>query len=258
MRLAFFQPDRAGNVGTALRIAVAAAVACSSFNARSAPPVGIKILATDMSPRISRCLIRREPEMVGRWLRTLPGSSWEARLVRGAEAGFAACFDHTAFFQNASRIPVYDTAGMRAALVRALLQARRDALPAAPPADSGQPWYPPEAGTDGPAILAADLGACLARKHWTAVLAIIRAVDPETERNMFFESRKARAARRREAAAVDSELAGMIPSIAGCVPAGAKLRIERPRLRTLVEEAAYHMTSGDRPAAGEGPPFNDR
>jgi len=234
MRLTF------SRVRTPLRLA-AAAGACASAAAWAAPPVGIKTLASEMSPVVSRCLIRREPALVDRWLRTLPGSSQEERLVRGAEAGFPACFDRSGYFQGASRVPVYDKAGMRAALVRALLQARRQALPAAPPPGSDRPWYAPGAGEDSAAIVAADLGTCLARRHWAEVLAIVRAVDPKVETIMYSESRKARSARKREAAAVDSALARMIPSIAGCVPAGARLRMDRPSLRTLVEEAAYHM-----------------
>jgi hypothetical protein len=242
---------------TSLLLATAA-LAFGSGSVRAAPPVGIKTLAQDMWPPISRCLIRREPELVDRWLRTLPGSSREDRLVRSAEAGFPACFDQSGFFQGASRVPVYDKAGMRAALVRALLQARRPALPAAPPPGSDRPWYSPDPGNDAAAMIAADLGACLARKHWPNVLAIIRAVDPEIENFRYSESRKARAARKREAAAVDLELTKMIPSIADCVPAGAKLRIERPRLRSLLEEAAYHMTNGDPPAAAESASFKAR
>jgi hypothetical protein len=144
-------------------------------------------------------------------------------------------------------VPGYDKAGIREALVRALVQARRRDLPAAPPPGGGAPWYDvvpgsPEAAANAPAIVAADLASCLARKHWRGVLAIIRAVDPRNESGFYSLTRKAEAGRKREDEAVNSELTKMIPSVAGCVPAGAKLRIERPRLRSLLEEAAYHMT----------------
>ncbi len=142
-------------------------------------------------------------------------------------------------------IPAHDAAGIRAALVRALLQARRQALPDdAPPASEIQ-YHPAEPGEDAQAIVAANLASCLAGKHWPNILAIVKAVDPKTEKLEYFTmSRKAEAAREREEAAVNSELSKVIPSIAGCVPAGAKLRIERPRLRSLLEEAAYHLTNG--------------
>jgi hypothetical protein len=148
---------------------------------------------------------------------------------------------------------------MRSALVRALLQARRRDLPAdAPPA--GLPWYPAapgslEGGAAASAILASDLGLCLARRHWRNVVAIVEAVDAKTESFNFGYAPEETEASKRESALVESELAKIIPSIAGCFPAGAKLRIDRRRLRSLLEEAAYHMTNG--PAAS-GPASGDR
>ncbi|HEX8624508.1 MAG TPA: hypothetical protein VF782_05450 [Allosphingosinicella sp.] len=155
-------------------------------------------------------------------------------------------------------LPKYDKAGIRAALVRALLQARRRDLPAAPAPGGPSKWYSTKSGSppapaDGAALVAAELGACLAGKHWAEVLAIVRAVDPETERLGFFTgSPKVEAAHKREAAAVDAELSRVIPSISGCVPAGAKIRINRLRLRSLLEETAYQMMKAAGPAAGAG------
>ncbi|MEO7177336.1 MAG: hypothetical protein ABIW83_00690, partial [Allosphingosinicella sp.] len=160
-------------------------------------------------------------------------------------------------------LPRYDTPGMRSALVRALLQARRDDLPALPAPGADDPWYAgmpgsPAPGEETAAIVAADLGACLARKHWPEVLAIVRAVDPAAEKLYYPTSRKSIAARRRESAIVDPELSKVIPSIPACVPAGAKLRMNRLRLRTLLEEAAYQMTEGNRSSAAGVGPSNDR
>lgn len=255
MSLIIFVP-RLAVPGLAAAAAVAA-LAGSSAGAAPAPPRAIGYLANEMSPPVARCLLRREPALVDRWLKTLPGSPQETRLVRSADPRFPACFDRWGHMQG-GWMPKYDTAGMRATLVRALLQARRPTLPADLPAGSGLPWYSPDAGADPAAIVAADLGSCLARKHWSNVLAIVRAVDPETEHSWHTGSGKAKAARKREAATVDSELGRMIPSVAGCVPVGAKLRIERPRLRTLVEEAALHMIDGTRPVEGRDRAFNDR
>lgn len=256
MRLVLSMPAPGGHLVALLNCAAAAvagAVMGCSGTASATPPVGIGTLTREMSPEISRCVIRREPALVDRWLRTLPGSSQEARLVRGAEAGFTACFDRWGHRQG-GWVPQYDTAGMRAALVRALLQARRRDLPADPLPGTDTPWY---SGLSGEAeagnqesIFAADLGACLARKHWRNVLAIIEAVDPKTESLDFAVAWRLESARKREEAAVNSELARIIPSVAGCVPAGARLRIERPRLRSLLEEAAWHMIDSG--------PFNGR
>jgi hypothetical protein len=251
------RPDRAGNIGTILRLATALAAALAGYctSAASAPPRGIGTLAREMSPPVSRCLIQREPALVDAWLRTLPGSPEEERLVRRAEPRFPACFDPYAQTNRGDRVPQYRIANMRAALVRALLQARRADLPADPPPATGAPWYPVPDGPQVPpasasAIVAADLGSCLARKHWSDVLKLIDAVDPKVENAEFLVTWRAESARTREAAAVDSALGRVIPSIAGCFPAGAKLRIDRARLRSLLEEAAYHMTDGDRSPSG--------
>jgi hypothetical protein len=202
-----------------------------------------------MSPRISQCLIRRHPGLVDRWLATLPGSGAESRLVRSAEPRFPACFGEPYGVNGAVWLPKYDKAGIRAALVRALLQSGRDRLPSVPAQGGPSVWYsepsgPPSTPQDAAALVAAELGACLAARHWGEVEAIVRAVDPVAENSIGWGYREAKDARDREAAAVDRELSKVIPSISSCVPAGAKIRINRLRLRTLLEEAAWQMTKG--------------
>jgi hypothetical protein len=228
----------------------AAALASAAFGAAPSaaePPRAIGELARPMWPPVARCLIEREPAMVEDWLRTLPGSAEEERLVRSAEPRFPACFGELYGLNGSVWLSDYDRAGMRRGLVRALLQARRDDLPAEPPAAAAQPWYDPrrDAARSAGAAVAADLGACLARKHWQSVVAIVRAVDPKTEHSMLWLSPKAKATLKREAAAADSELSKIVPSIAGCVPAGTRLRLDRASLRSLLEEAAYHMIADD-------------
>jgi hypothetical protein len=228
----------------------ACAIGACCGNAPAAPRA-IGTMAREMLPPVARCLIQREPALVGSWLRTLPGSPEEARIVRRAEPRLPACFDPFVHTSRADWVPEYNVVSIRAGLVRALLQARRRGLPADPPAGTRPPWYSiPSDGRDARAaalaIVASDLGLCLARKHWRSVVAIVDTVDPETE-NLFFSSAspKAKAAREREAALVERELAKVIPSIAGCFPAGATLTIDRRRLRSLLEEAAYHLTEPD-------------
>ena len=171
----------------------------------------------DVAP-VSRCLIRAN-RMVAN-ASNPAGSAEESRLVRAAEPRFPACFDGFAQSSRADWLPKYGTANMRAALVRALLQARRHQLPAdLPPAAAAVPWYPvlpgsQQAPADISSIVAADLGSCLARKHWRNVLAIINAVDPKAESLDFAVAWRVESARKREAAAVDSELGKVVPSIA--------------------------------------------
>lgn len=227
---------------------------CSGLEA--AEPRGIGTLAKDMSPPIARCLIRREPELVQRWLRTLPGTAEENRLVIKAQPRFPACFGEPLGNFGSVWIPAYDQAGIRAALVRALLQARRESLPTEPPLDVTPAWYTLSSSNDRPrdeiaAIVAADLGACLAKTHWSSVVAMVKAVDPKVESMEFFGFLRAEEAEKREIALIDAKLSKIIPSIAGCAPAGLRLRVNRLRLRRLLEEAAYHMISGH-PGSKEG------
>jgi hypothetical protein len=224
--------------------------------ARPEPPREINSQATRMSPRISQCLIRREPALVDRWLRTPAGSSAEERLFRSAEPRFPPCFGLRHDFNGSGWLPRYDRAGMRSALVRARLHARRDDLPAVPPPPAGplRPGPPdvPPTPEDRAALVAAELGACLARRHWDSVLAIVRAVDPAAEKSLKWGWKAGEPARRREEALVDKALSKVIPSLPACVPAGARLRINRLRLRALLEEAAYAMIDADPSAAFNG------
>jgi hypothetical protein len=240
---------RRSRLGPAASLFALAAALPAGFlaGADAAAPREINSIATEMSPRISKCLIQRDPALIGRWLRTLPGSVEENRLVAAAEPGFSACFPMNYGVLGSAWLPRYDNAGIRSALVRALLQARRGALPALPAPGTGAPWYSAMSGEGSATVVAAQLGACLARKHWREVLAIVRAVDPAAEALYYPTSRKSIAARRRESALVDAELSKVIPSIQGCVPAGATLRINRLALRRLLEEAAWHMIEGGSP-----------
>jgi hypothetical protein len=176
-------------------------------------------------------------------------------LVTKAQPRFPACFGDPPGNNGSGWIAAYDNAGLRGALVRALLQAKRESLPAELPLDGTVAWYMAPSSGDRQrdeiaAIVAADLGTCLAKKHWKSVVGLVKAVDPKFESWQFFGTKEAE---EREKAAVDAELSKIIPSIAGCTPAGLKLRINRLRLRNLLEEAAYHMISGHRgPNNGHG------
>lgn len=197
-----------------------------------------------MTPAVSRCLIRREPDLVTGWLQTLPATAEEAALVRGGESRFAACFDPYA--QAAGGwLESYDAASMRPALVRAILQSRRDSLPREPDASADrQPWYrvpenpPPETVS---AIVAADLGLCLARKDWADVIMLIEVVDPSVERVEMMGAQRRQKAMRKEDSEVSKILPKFIPNIAGCLPEGLKLRLDSQRLKDIIDEAAYHL-----------------
>jgi hypothetical protein len=92
-------------------------------------------------------------------------------------------------------------------------------------------------------MLRAEIGTCLARKYWSSVVKLVIAVDPKIERYDMSGAMTKEAAARREAAAAGEALGEIVPFIASCVPSGTRLRIDRRSLRTIVEEAAYHITA---------------
>ncbi|MBE7204749.1 MAG: hypothetical protein INR70_44090 [Parafilimonas terrae] len=113
-------------------------------------------------------------------------------------------------------------------------------------------WYgEPDPSKDpsvGPAMVAANLGQCLTVSRWPDALALVAAVDPAIEKMDQMVATRAENAHRREAVAVDAALSRLVPGVAACVPAGVRLRMDRVRLRSVVEEAVYHVT--EPPAAG--------
>ncbi len=206
-------------------------------------PIGY--LQEYLSPRIARCLIERDPEIIGQWLRLLPGSRDEMRLFRKANVRFSACFDRSFRIHDGLQ-PEYDIVGMRAGLIRARLQAARDRFPAQRPAgDDRTAWYAksedPSDPLLGPAIQTAEIGACLARKHWVSVVKLVTVTDPAIDRMDMGYGDFGRPESKAAQTAVREVLGDVVPSIAGCVPSGVTVRLDAERLRALLEEAAYHM-----------------
>lgn len=217
-------------------------------------PIGY--LQEFMSPRIARCLIERDPEVIVKWLRLLPGSRNETRFVRKIDVRFSACFDRDARFQG-GWLPEYDIVGMRAALVRARLVAERARFTVQYPAGDDRPaWYvKSEDASDprvGSAIQTAEIGACLAREHWASVVKLVTVTDPAIEQMNTDHGGSGRSETEGQRVAVREILGEVVPSIAGCVPSGVKLTIDAERLRALLEEAAYHMVV-DPGASGSDP-----
>ncbi|QJU57772.1 hypothetical protein HL653_08205 [Sphingomonas sp. AP4-R1] len=210
-----------------------------------AEPRAVNTWASRMTPAVSRCLIKREPDLIAAWLQTLPGTAEEAALVKRNEPRFSACFDPYA--QAAGGwLEIYDAGAMRPALVRAMLQSRRKTLPRDLGASTDpQRWYQPSPDASRPdianAIVVADLGLCLARKDWADVTALIHAVDPEVEGANFIAMQRRRNAAKTENLEVSKILPRFIPSMGGCVPEGIKLRLDQQRLRDIIDEAAYHL-----------------
>lgn len=172
-----------------------------------------------MRPENAACLIRVRPEMVRAWLSTLPGTAAELKLIRSMDASFHTCFSS---WPNAYA-STFDGAGIRRGLVREMLR-RSSPLPAGTPAGlSSGAWYPAEQAGDAaaaPALLANDLGFCLARTDWPATRALVLAGEGTAEEK--------------------AALGRIVPQVAGCLPPGQKVTLDRDRLRTILFETVYH------------------
>jgi hypothetical protein len=241
--------------GSLATIVGCVAALCSFESVASGAPRAIATMARPMRPSVARCLIRREPELVQAWLSTLPQTEEEAALVTKAEPRFTACFDPYAHAAGGCAA-AYNVGGMRASLVRAMVQHRRGSLPLdiAQPAQAHR-WYVTPTGSSRAtvdAILAADLGTCLALRRWDDVLSLLSAVDPDVEKLDFVVKRRSEVAQRREAAKVAEVLPRFVPYVGSCVPVGVTLRLDNQRLRAIIEESAFHLTGNatDRALSG--------
>ena len=175
-----------------------------------------------MRPENAACLIRVRPDVVRTWLCTLPGTVAEKRLIRSMEASFNTCFSS---WPNAYA-STFHGEGIRRGLMREMLRPRLPGLPAEAPAGlTRAAWYPPEQAEDsnaGAAVLANDLGFCLARTDWPAARAVVLADEGSLDGTV--------------------ALRRVLPLIAGCIPPGQKLSLDAARLRTILLETVDHAT----------------
>jgi hypothetical protein len=190
--------------------------------ASAAPPPVQERHALRMRSESAQCLIKRRGAFVRAWLATLPGTAAEKKAIRPAEQDFTACFPSWPLAYAST----WNHEGIRRGLVRELLQPRlSDLSDQPPPGLNRRAWYGPEQASDAnaaPALLANDLGFCLARSNWITTRALVRAQEGSAEE--------------------ETALKAMVPHIAGCLPPGQKLRLDTDRLRSILVETVYHAT----------------
>jgi hypothetical protein len=195
----------------------------SAQPAFAAPPPVSQQHQLRMRPESAECLIRRRGRYVQAWLSTLAGTAEEKKRIRPVEQDFPACFPSWPFAYASS----WNHEGIRRGVIREMLRPRLAALTDQPPPGlSRAAWYPPEQAADPggrAALLANDLGFCLARSDWASTRALVRA-EPDSP----------------EAAAA---LNTLVPGIAGCLPPGQKLTLDRARLHAIMVETVYHATA---------------
>jgi hypothetical protein len=184
-------------------------------------------LTLSLNEDFAECVVRMNPELVVSWFRLLPGSSNEEKLVRHQDGRLSFC--HGRWLAQATDwAPQYDYPGVRTFILRFLIKNRIVNIPDAPPLGLAQPaWFNATDARDPAApaaVVANDLGFCLARSDWGTVRTLILSAEDSPA----------------EASAAQK----LIPLIGGCIPTGVKLTLARPRLRAILEEVAYHAAGG--------------
>ena len=216
-----------------------------SGGARALVPMGSR---PHLAPSYAKCFLSRHSDFISEWLKTLPGTEEERALLKRNQINIDSCFginsDGSRYFSS------YDYEGIRAGVIRHLIQPRRDKLPQQPPDGlSNSKWFSigdVSVPSNAPAALANEMAFCIARKNWEAVRAIVFAVDAKFERRTYLP----KGAKERELRAVNAEIDLIVPSVSGCLSVGIKLTLDRRKLRRLLEEAAFQaMGSGSFPFA---------
>ena len=204
-----------------MRAALLLALLLSSAAAQAQPRL------ERVSERITQCVIERHPEWTRRWLSTLPGSREERQVAGGAHWAFYNCLSAA----NGEDVWNYqaDLQSSRERVAVGMLAREFPALPEAlPPTSAAGSWIAKSTAdiagrrsVDRRAIQMLMFGDCLARTDWTNTAAYLRsAADSPEERD---------------------SLRALRPNMGGCLPPGLTATVERPRMRTLLSEAVYHI-----------------
>jgi len=201
-----------------------ATILALTASAREVPSRRTGDLVKSMDDRTIQCIIEHNPDLIVSWFSTLPGSSLERKLVSRRESQLAWC-NGTNLSQAVDWVVEYDHAAIRAAILQFLLKKGLLVVPEIRPAGLDRvAWYAKEGTIPPESVVANDLGYCLAKSDWP------------TARNVVLS--------RRGSVQEATALRTLVPLVGGCIPAGATLRIDKPRLREILEETVFHAVGG--------------
>ena len=179
-----------------------------------------------MTEEAAKCLVETGSPVVAAWLNTLPASAEERQLVGNNETLLTRCLRSTTAGML-SWAAEFDYPSIRSRLVQYIVKNGIVVLPEEPPPGLTRPnWFiasgrsslPPES------VIANDLGFCLAKTSWPHVRQAVQA-QPGSATEV-------------------EHLRALVPLVGGCIPPGAKLRMDLPRLRAVLDETAYHAAGG--------------
>ena len=202
-------------------------------NARDVPSRKIGDLVKPMDEKTIQCIVERDPVLIVSWFNTLPGSSLERKIVSRRDGQFAWC-NRTITAQAVDWVPQYDYTAIRVAILQYMLKSGSLAVPEIRPAGLDRAaWYATEGTIPTESVVANDLGFCLAKSDWPAARTVVLSGRGSAE----------------EATALRT----LVPLVGGCIPAGATLKIDKPRLRQILEETVYHAVGGATAGAVSSP-----
>jgi len=214
-------------------IVLTATVYASTASAREVPSRKIGDLVKPMDDKTIQCIIERDPDLIVSWFNTLPGSSLERKTVSRRDGHFAWC-NRTITSQAVDWVPQYDYTAIRVAILRYMLKSGSLVVPEIRPAGLDRAaWYATEGTIPTESVVANDLGFCLAKSDWP------------TARTMVLSGRGS--------AEEVKVLRTLVPLVGGCIPAGATLKIDKLRLRQILEETVYHAVEGATAGAVSSP-----
>lgn len=203
---------------------LSATISVLTASARDVPSRWTGDLANRIDDRTIQCIVERDPNLIVSWFNTLPGSSQERKHFSRLEDQFIRCF-RTNKSQMVDWVPQYDYAAMRVAILQYLLKDGSVIVPEIRPAGLDRAaWYAKEGSIPPESVVANDLGFCLAKTDWPAARTVVLSSRGSKE----------------EATALRT----LVPLVGGCIPTGAKLRIDRARLREILEDTVYHAVGG--------------
>jgi hypothetical protein len=178
---------------------------------------------------ISKCVVKRQPRLSDQWLQSLPGSSEEEKVVDKLSDDFSFCMeDDRALNTNGIALGIGHRE-FRRAVALASLNHLFPVLPASPPLDSqSKAWFwpqlaalPPGGKADTGELGVDEFGHCMATGHWSAVRAFLASAPQSAEES--------------------GALGALLPFLAPCLPAQVTVKFDRPSLRGILGEAAYHV-----------------
>ena len=203
---------------------LSATILALTASAREVPSRWTGDLASRIDDGTMQCIVERDPNLIVSWFSTLPGSPHERKLFSRLEDQFIRCF-RTNKSQMVDWVPQYDYAAMRVAILQFLLKSGSVDVPASRPAGLDRAaWYATDGSIPPESVIANDLGFCLAKSDWPAARTAVLS--------------------RRDSKEEATALRTLVPLVGGCIPTGAKLRIDMPRLREILEETVYHAVGG--------------